>query len=363
MARDGLEPSGGAERVYTACRIVSRVTFALGALAVVAHTAHADGTTRPLDDRAGVFDEASLEVLEARMRAHAEVTGVHLALRVVRSTGRTPIAVYTLEAARAWGGSEGADDVFIVVAVDDRVMRVEVGDGLRGRLPDARVAAMIDAIEPDLARGETRSAMWSLVDALVVATGGVGLDEPASMRAPIPPRRSPALRRALRARGETPLLALLFALRCLHPFVYEGLVTRTGDDPRARWLYRVWLALFFVLLAALPAWRIGYVGDPPEAAVELLAIAGVWLGLGYVGGWLVAMFFDVTPVGLAASIAGAGRDQGSGGPSRSGIGVYGAGRGGSGGGAGGGSGGSAGSGGGYGGGGGSFGGGGAGGSW
>ena len=83
-------------------------------------------------------------------------TGAQLGVVVIASTAPESIEQYSIRLAEAWGvGRKDYDDgVVLVVARDDRRLRIEVGYGLEGVLPDARCKRVIDQhIVPALRAG------------------------------------------------------------------------------------------------------------------------------------------------------------------------------------------------------------------
>lgn len=73
-------------------------------------------------------------------------TTAHVVAVVVKTTGGAPPADYALAVLRGWGVGDKTKNngVVILVAVDDRAVRVEVGYGLEGRIPDAKAGRIID---------------------------------------------------------------------------------------------------------------------------------------------------------------------------------------------------------------------------
>ncbi len=73
-------------------------------------------------------------------------TKAHVVAVVVKSTDGAPPADYALAILRGWGVGDKTKNngVVILVAVDDRAARIEVGYGLEGRIPDAKAGRIID---------------------------------------------------------------------------------------------------------------------------------------------------------------------------------------------------------------------------
>jgi uncharacterized protein len=93
---------------------------------------------------------------------------------IVRTTHGAPIADYALRAAEAWGGGARArdDGVLFVLAIADREMRIEVGYGLEGAIPDSVAMRILDTLVAPMRAGRFDAAVWTVTDALIARTGG-----------------------------------------------------------------------------------------------------------------------------------------------------------------------------------------------
>lgn len=101
--------------------------------------------TGPVNDYAGVIDQATLDRLNTRLTEYQRSTGVELAVAVVRTTGDRPIFDYSLAVARGWGiGSKGDDNpsALLFVAVDDRKYFTQVSRDLEDELPDGLAGSL-----------------------------------------------------------------------------------------------------------------------------------------------------------------------------------------------------------------------------
>jgi uncharacterized protein len=108
-------------------------------------------------DLTGTLDATQQAALENRLAQLERETGSQLAVLLVKSTAPEDIAAYAIRVVDAWqlGRKEVDDGVLFLVATQDRRMRIEVGYGLEGALPDARARRIIDTIvTPLFRRGE-----------------------------------------------------------------------------------------------------------------------------------------------------------------------------------------------------------------
>jgi uncharacterized protein len=139
-----------------------------------------------VNDLAGVLPPESRQRLELRLTAYEQKTGHQLVVLTVPSLGGAPVEDFTLRVVEAWklGRKDRDDGVLLLVAVQDRKIRIEVGYGLEGELPDVLAGRIIrDIMAPAFRRGDPAQGITAGVEAIMAATGGEGelrLPEPAS---------------------------------------------------------------------------------------------------------------------------------------------------------------------------------------
>src|SRR5713226_5175667 len=90
-------------------------------------------------DEANLLDAAARADLEAKLAALEEKTSDQLVVVTVRSLGGRAIEDYGYRLGRSWGiGQKDKNNgVLLIVAPNERKVRIEVGYGLEGALPDA----------------------------------------------------------------------------------------------------------------------------------------------------------------------------------------------------------------------------------
>ncbi|KRG43000.1 dehydrogenase, partial [Stenotrophomonas pictorum JCM 9942] len=93
----------------------------------------------PVVDTTGTLDMAQKQALEQQALALQQRKGSQLQVLIVPTTQPEDIAQYTTRVFDQWAiGRKGVDDgVLLVVARDDRRVRIEPGYGLEGAIPDA----------------------------------------------------------------------------------------------------------------------------------------------------------------------------------------------------------------------------------
>jgi uncharacterized protein len=126
-------------------------------------------------DRAGVLSEAEERELDAALAAHERATTDQIVVATVDSLQGYPIEEYGYQLGRAWGiGQEGRDNgALLIVAPEEREVRIEVGYGLEGELTDALSRTIIETeILPRFRQGDFGGGIRAGVAAMLRAVGG-----------------------------------------------------------------------------------------------------------------------------------------------------------------------------------------------
>jgi uncharacterized protein len=108
-------------------------------------------------DLTGTLSAADAQSLTAKLAAWEQKTGNQLAVLVVPGTQPEPIEAYSIRVADAWKiGRKGQDNgALLIVAKNERKLRIEVGYGLEGSLTDATSRRIIgDTIAPLFREGK-----------------------------------------------------------------------------------------------------------------------------------------------------------------------------------------------------------------
>lgn len=159
------------------------------ALAGLLGAARADVPIPPLSarvtDLTGTLSAQQKGELESRLAAFEAKRGSQIAVLLLPTTKPEEIEQFSIRLAEAWKvGRKGVDDgVILVVAKDDRRLRIEVGYGLEGVIPDAIARRVIDErITPRLREGDFFGGIRDGVDQLARLAEGEKLPEPAARR-------------------------------------------------------------------------------------------------------------------------------------------------------------------------------------
>ncbi len=99
-----------------------------------------------VNDNAGVLTQAQEAGMLSAARELADKTKAQVVVLTVQSLDGKDAAEYAIEIARDWGIGDKKEDngVLILLSTGDREIRVEVGLGLEGCLPDGKTGRLID---------------------------------------------------------------------------------------------------------------------------------------------------------------------------------------------------------------------------
>lgn len=146
---------------------------------------YADVAVPPLlahvTDLTSTLDVTQKHILETRLAEFEAKSGVQIAVLLVPTTQPETIEQYGIRVAEAWKlGRKGIDDgVLLLIAKDDRSVRIEVGYGLEGGLPDAVAKRVIsETIIPFFKNSDYYDGIAMGVEQLVAIVEGEPLPPP-----------------------------------------------------------------------------------------------------------------------------------------------------------------------------------------
>jgi uncharacterized protein len=222
-------------------------------------------------DLTATLDATQRGRLEAQLAAIDRAGKAQVAVLLLPTTEPETIEQFGIRLAEAWKvGRKGADDgLIIIVAKNDRRMRIEVGYGLEGRIPDAIASRIVnERMAPAFKQGDFFGGLAAAIAAVDQALGGTAGAAEVALPATAP-------------------------------------VASTGGAMQGDWIE--WLFMLAMGAGVLRA-IFGLLGSLAAAAV---------------GGWLGFMVFGSTGIALVAgvvvfllsfvSLAGGGRGGGFGG--------------------------------------------------
>ena len=129
-------------------------------------------------DTAGTLDAAQRGTLEAKLAALEQDKGAQVVVLVVPTTAPEDIAAYANRVGNTWkiGRKDVGDGVILLVALKDRLARIEVAKTLEGAVPDIAARHIIDeALAPFFRRGDFAGGLNAAVDQLSARIRGEAL--------------------------------------------------------------------------------------------------------------------------------------------------------------------------------------------
>jgi uncharacterized protein len=135
-------------------------------------------------DNAQMIEPAVREQLTQQLQAHEKSTGEQLVVVTLSDLQGTDIADFGYQLGRYWGIGQKDKNTgaLLIVARDDRKLRIEVGYGLEDRLTDAQSSVIINqVITPAFKTGNFSKGISDGVAAMLVVLGGNPLDEPSTV--------------------------------------------------------------------------------------------------------------------------------------------------------------------------------------
>lgn len=124
----------------------------------------------PVLDQAGLIPDAQEAALDARLREYTQRTGRAIVVATVPSLEGEAIEIYAVKLFEAWGigGKESDQGLLLLVAPNERKVRIEVGYGLHQYVTDALSGRIIrNAITPRFREGDMAGGIEAGVSELI----------------------------------------------------------------------------------------------------------------------------------------------------------------------------------------------------
>ncbi|MEO5793738.1 MAG: TPM domain-containing protein [Rhodoferax sp.] len=163
-------------RLCVACwlALLALCSHAQGVLPVPALTGH-------VIDSTATFSASQQQALEAKLAAFEASSGAQIVVLMVPTTQPEDIASYANRVGNAWkiGRKEVGDGLILLVAKNDRKLRIEVAKTLEGAVPDLAASNIIqDAITPRFKQGDFAGGVDAGVDQIMALVKGEALPAP-----------------------------------------------------------------------------------------------------------------------------------------------------------------------------------------
>lgn len=166
--------AGGCDGAAVTDTPASRTSAVVG---VAANDAALPTLTGRVVDHADLLSPPTEQSLAARLEALERQTSDQFVVVTLESLGGDSIEETGLRLGNGWGigGKDRDNGVLLIVAPNERKVRIEVGHGLEGTLTNALCSRIIDeAILPRFRQGDMESGIVAGTDAVIAALSGKG---------------------------------------------------------------------------------------------------------------------------------------------------------------------------------------------
>src|SRR5688572_18291522 len=134
-------------------------------------------------DQTGTLDASQRQALEAKLQAIEQEKGSQIVMLMVPTTQPEDIASYANRVGNAWkiGRKDVGDGILVIVAKNDRKMRIEVAKTLEGAVPDLAAIRIIDEeMKPRFRNNDFAGGLNAAVARLIGLVDGEALPAPSS---------------------------------------------------------------------------------------------------------------------------------------------------------------------------------------
>ena len=166
------------------CRLMLAILlplFGISAAMAQAPVAPVPELTGRVIDQSGTLSSSDVQSLTAQLKKLEDETGAQVVVLMVPTTAPEDIASYAWRVASSWklGRKEIGDGTLIVVAKNDRRMRIEVARKLEGAIPDIMAARIIDgAMKPRFRADDYAGGLSAAIDQMSLLIHGEKLPAP-----------------------------------------------------------------------------------------------------------------------------------------------------------------------------------------
>ena len=136
-------------------------------------------------DQTHTLSSSDVQALSEKLKTLEDETGAQVAVLMVATTAPEDIASYTWRVASSWklGRKDIGDGSLIVVAKNDRRMRIEVARKLEGAIPDIQAGRIIDgAMKPRFRVDDYAGGLSAAIDQMSLLIRGEKLPAPAKQQ-------------------------------------------------------------------------------------------------------------------------------------------------------------------------------------
>jgi uncharacterized protein len=159
--------------------------LALSYVALLMHAAHAQQSVPELSgrvvDTAQILSSAEASSIDTRLARIEQERGSQIVVLLVNTVAPEDISSYANRVANSWkiGRKDVGDGVLIIIAKEDRKLRIEVAKSLEGAIPDLAAKQIINsALMPALRQGKYADGIEAAIAQLDARIAGENLPAP-----------------------------------------------------------------------------------------------------------------------------------------------------------------------------------------
>ncbi|KYK47893.1 TPM domain-containing protein [Bradyrhizobium diversitatis] len=171
--------------LWRACSTLAALVLAIALFLAFTLPTHADVAVPQLTgrvvDQTGTLSGSDVATLSQKLQDFESRKGSQIAVLIVPTTQPETIEQFSIRVAEAWkiGRKKIDDGAILVVAKNDRHLRIEVGYGLEGALTDVTSRRIIDeVITPKFRTGDFAGGISDGVDRMIRVIDGEPLPVP-----------------------------------------------------------------------------------------------------------------------------------------------------------------------------------------
>jgi Beta-propeller domains of methanol dehydrogenase type len=126
-------------------------------------------------DDAHALRTETVDALEKKLKLYEDSTSNQIAILIIPSLDGEVLEEYSIRVVEKWklGTKEKDNGVLLLIAINDREMRIEVGMGLEGVLTDAMSNRIIrNEMAPNFRNEDYDAGVTAAIDAIILAIGG-----------------------------------------------------------------------------------------------------------------------------------------------------------------------------------------------
>lgn len=129
--------------------------------------------TGPVIDQAKILTSNNKSKIETALRNLNRSENIQIQVLILNSLEGDSLEEFSIRAVEKWklGGEKSDRGALLLVAINDRKMRIEVGDGLEGQLTDLTAGRIIDSMKPFFKNSDFDTGIYVGVASIAQAAG------------------------------------------------------------------------------------------------------------------------------------------------------------------------------------------------